>query len=117
MQLYNLKTSNEAEICWQIVKRNGLSVNKETILGKFAEHPYPDSLVAISDILGEYGIKTASYNIEKVDALASYDGAFIVLVHIKSGTYFSIVETISQEYVLWYNPVKHRREKIFKEAR
>lgn len=112
MDLYKSGLTNSMEICWQIIKRNKLSINKDTVYRLFAEHPYPDSLMAITDILGRFNISTTSHTIKNAESLINCEGTFIVLVYIHSEPYFCIVETLTSQNIIWYNPIEHKREII-----
>lgn len=112
MNMYNFTSTNSSEVCWKIIKYNRLSINKETIYRQFAEHPYPNSLMAIIDILEGYNIATNSYTIKNLEALKKYDKPKIVLVHINSESFFSVIYSISKESVIWYNPITHRQESV-----
>lgn len=112
MDMYNFASTNTFDICWQVVMRNKLSVNKDTIHKQFAEHPYQDSLMAITDILAEYNIVASSYSIEDVDTLANCDKPYIALVFINFEPYFTIIDSVINETVIWYNPIKKKRESI-----
>lgn len=112
MNMYNFTSTNSSEVCWKIIKYNRLSINKETIYRQFAEHPYPNPLMAITDILEGYNIATNSYTIKSLEALKKYDKPKIVLVHINSESFFSVIYSISKESVIWYNPITHRQESV-----
>ena len=112
MDMYNFTSTNSLDICWQIVKRNALSINRETICKQLSEHPYSDSLMAISDVLENYNIATTSYNIKDAESLIQQDGSYIALVYVHSQPYFSIIDSVTNESVIWYNPINNRKENI-----
>lgn len=111
MELYKFGMTNGMEICWQIVKKYKLPISKETLYELFAEHPYPDSLMAITDILGEFNITTTSFTIKKIRCI-NYRGTIIVLVFINTKPYFSIIDLVTNQNIIWYNPIIHRKESV-----
>lgn len=112
MDLYKYKFTNCSEICWQIVKTYKLSISKDTICKQFVKHPYPDSILAITDILGKFNVVVNSYSIQKIEDLHTYTKPFIVLVYVDSNYYFSIVWSLSEYTVVWFNPINHKKERI-----
>ena len=112
MNLYDFKKNNAFDVCWEIIKQNKLNIRKETIAKKLVQHPYPNTLLAITEVLGQYNIKTISYNIDDIISLESYKGPFIMLVNIKTISYFCIVDSIIGERITWYNPIRRIKENI-----
>lgn len=112
MEMYNYINTNVFDICCQTIKDNGLYANKRKITTRVLEHPFPNSLTAITDILGEHNISTTSYSIKTSSQLLDLSKVFIALVYIDSIPYFCIVYSIDKEEVIWYNPIRHMRESI-----
>lgn len=112
MDLYDNIAMNSFEVCWQIVKSNTLPINKNALYRHFIGHPYPNSLMAISDIMEIYNITMKSYRIDDLNSLVGCQYPKIGFVNIDMQPYFCLIYQIKSDTVVWCNPLINKRESI-----
>lgn len=112
-RLIHPKTNVEEMVCL-VMRYLGLKVAETEIMSKLKKHPAPSSLLAVYDILAEYGVSSVAMKCNGFDKLQALKRSFIA--QIKSADseqeIFAFVYKIEDNKVDWYNSQKQRREQI-----
>lgn len=114
MSIINMKYCNCAEVCIRLFRKESIMINKQTVANKIENHPYRNSLLAIADLLNEHGIQTKPFILKDINELNAIDNSFIAQVSLNNNTYFCFILDITGEYLIWYNPLSLKKEKIKK---
>lgn len=109
-----MKYCNCAEVCIRLFRKESIMINKQTVANKIENHPYRNSLLSIADLLNEYGIIIKPFILKSISELNAIDNSFIAQVSLSNNTYFCFINDITDEYLIWYNPLSQKKEKIKK---
>lgn len=112
-RLIHPKTNVEEMVCL-VMRYLGLKVAETEIMSKLKKHPAPSSLLAVYDILAEYGVSSAAMKCYDFDKLQVLKRSFIAQIKSASSEreIFAFVYEIEDNKVDWYNSQKQRREQI-----
>lgn len=114
MSLFKKEYSNCAEVCIKLFRKESIIVNKQTVANELQNHPYQNSLLSITDLLNNYGIITQAFILKNVNELDAIENPFIAQVSLNDNKYFCLVYEITNEHIIWYNPLSLKKEKIGK---
>ena len=114
MSLFKKRYSNCAEVCIKLLRKESIMVNKQTVANELQNHPYQNSLLSITDLLNDYGIITQAFILKDVNELDALEDPFVAQVSINDNKYFCLVYEITNENIIWCNPLSLKKEKIEK---
>ncbi len=105
---------NCEEITIQLCKFIGVPVTKHTLIDKLKNHPDFPSLLSISDVCSDLGIYNTSIQIKNEEKLNDVPCPFVAQIKGKKteNKLFSLVYSLNNNNVIWYNPMKHKKENI-----
>ena len=106
--------SNIEEVACLLVKEHNLKVNTRRLSSKIRKHPNNYSFLALHDVLSDYGIETKGIKCENAEFLKSIKNDFIVQIKLleTKQDFFAYVYNLNSQTCDWFNPIKHKREKI-----
>ena len=103
--------TNCCEIVIESLKIFNRKYNRFAIQNQMRNHPFPDSAMALQDILYEHNIMVKGYNIKQFHHLNKFTPPYIL--QIKSHEpLFSLIISKKNNYLIWYNPENHRQDKV-----
>ncbi|MEO6523819.1 MAG: cysteine peptidase family C39 domain-containing protein [Mucilaginibacter sp.] len=97
--------SNIARVTKLLVDDLKIAITRQSINDELQRHPHPNSMLAISDVLANWGIPNAPYELS-VNELTMLPVPFIA--YLKSGK-FVLISTMSDNEVIVSNEVWHRK--------
>ena len=103
--------SNVEEITLHICKQMHVKVSELTVLKHLYAHPNFPCLLSVSETLNRLGLKTCAYKIKDIKELKNYKSSFLIQIK-KEDTFFAIVYAQNEQKIIWYNPIKHKKEEI-----
>ena len=97
-----------------VMRYLGLKVAETAIMSKLKKHPDSSSLLAVYDILAEYGVSSAAMKCDDYNKLQVLKRSFIAQIKSASSEQeiFVFVYKIEDNKIDWYNSQKQRREQI-----
>lgn len=106
--------SNVEEICSIACKDMKVKVTRETLSDKLKSHPDFPSMSALSNVFSSLGIENAAYKISDIKKIINKGNNCIIQIKNEEiGELFAILyDNASQNSILWYNPIKHKKEDI-----
>lgn len=112
-RLIHPKTNVEEMVCLAM-RHLGLKVAETEVMIKLKKHPDSSSLLAVYDILAEYGVSSAAMKCNDFDKLQVLKRSFIAQLKPASSEQeiFTFVYKIENKKVDWYNSQKQKREQI-----
>lgn len=112
-RLIHPKTNVEEMVCLAM-RHLGLKVAETEVMIKLKKHPDSSSLLAVYDILAEYGVSSAAMKCNDFDKLQVLKRSFIAQLKPASleQEIFAFVYKIENKKVDWYNSQKQKREQI-----
>lgn len=112
-RLIHPKTNVEEMVCLAM-RHLGLKVAETEVMIKLKKHPDSSSLLAVYDILAEYGVSSAAMKCNDFDKLQVLKRSFIAQLKPTSSEQeiFTFVYKIENKKVDWYNSQKQKREQI-----
>lgn len=112
-RLIHPKTNVEEMVCL-VMRYLGLKVAETAIMSKLKKHPDSSSLLAVYDILAEYGVSSAAMKCDDYNKLQVLKRSFIAQIKSASSEQeiFVFVYKIEDNKIDWYNSQKQRREQI-----
>ena len=108
VKLFEAKT-NASQMAILLVELLNVKISKETLTKEIEEHPNYPSLLSISDVLNDYGIRNIGIKIDQ-NKFAQIDEPFITQLRgIKSSlNSFTVVKQISEDTVLLFDPEAYK---------
>jgi uncharacterized membrane protein len=105
---------NCEEVVIRLCKTLEVPVTIKTITKTLNDHPDYPSLLSISDTCSDFGIKNLSLQIKEYKKLLELPCPFLVQIKEEElkDDFFSIVYHLNAEYVVWFSPKKHKKERI-----
>lgn len=91
-----------------------IAYTRKALIGALLTHPDYPSLLAVSDVMKDYGVENISIYLKDTKELMKISQPFIaqIVSENKSGKIFALVYSVSETKVSWYNPEKHKREEV-----
>lgn len=91
-----------------------IAYTRKALVGALLTHPDYPSLLAVSDVMKDYGVENISIYLKDTKELMKISQPFIaqIVSENKSGKIFALVYSVSETKVSWYNPEKHKREEV-----
>lgn len=107
-------TQNCEEIAIVLCEALRIEYTRKTIVDALLTHPDYPSLLAISDVMKDYGVENISAYLKDAKELTKVSQLFIaqVVSENKSGKMFALIYSVSETGVSWYNPERHKQEEI-----
>lgn len=105
---------NCEETAIALCKALQITYTKKTLADALSTHPDYPSLLAISDVMKDYGVESLSVYLKEAKELTKTPEPFIaqIVSENKSGKMFALIYAISEIKVSWYNPERHKQEEI-----
>lgn len=97
--------SNCEKITAEFCKLLRVPITEKKIRQDLEQHPDYPSLLSISDILNEYGVENLSISIAAKD-IVKLQAPLIAQIKVDRTTYFTVISSISNETVTFFNPIK-----------
>lgn len=104
--------ANVEEITLLICNQMHVGVSELTVLKYLYAHPDYPCLLSVSETLNKLGINTYAYKIKDIKELSTYESSFLIQIEEEGETFFSLVYNMNEKEIVWYNPTKHKKEKI-----
>lgn len=105
--------TNGPEMAVLLTSLLNIPVSSTTLVKEIEEHPNYPSLLSISDVLNSYGIENVGIRIDPAQFLNVPAPFLTQLQGQKSNTlFFTVVKEISNDFVLLFDPEKHRWAKL-----
>ena len=106
--------TNIEEIACLAIRSFELKVPEKEVMSKLKRHPNSSSLLAVYDILAEYGVSSVAMKCDDFEKLIFLKHRFIAQVRLSSSDQevFAFVYSIEEGKVVWYNNESQKRESI-----
>lgn len=106
------KKSNIEDVTSIAIGEFRKNVSQKQILKKLREHPDYGTFLSVADTLLELDIKTEALYCIDIEQISLFGGHLIVQIKNQDKEFFGYIFTIQDNYVDWYSPINHRRERI-----
>lgn len=107
---------NVEEVAIEICNMKNLNIGRKSLCDKLIMHPDYPSLLSISDVFSSYGINNLSlyYSKDNERDIMNIELPLIAQVYSKKSNtlLFSIIQSICDNKVTWYNPESHTWDTI-----
>lgn len=101
--------ANEVEVTLVLLKLLKVNVSRTTIKNEINDHPFPASLLSLSDVLNNYGVENIALNLVNNKIINIADPFIAQLNGINEDKeYFTVVRYINETNTQFFDPIKHQ---------
>lgn len=102
-----LPLDNITQVTFTYINLFKVSVTRKAVTEKMSIHPDFPSMLAISDILHEYGIENYAVRIDK-EKIENLSSPFITQIKLDEQNDFTIVKSVSKENIEYLDPITNK---------
>ena len=101
-------------ICYELCKLMGINITQTSLNTKLEEHPKPNTMLQIGDVLEDLGISNLSLQLDLLEDLKGMNYPLLIQVFDEQHQYknFSILYSLNGKKALWLNPQTQKKEYI-----